>query len=214
MKRIKEFFLLKDDIFFDLLMQLANTAHATSEVFTRFISEYEGLDDRQRAAMLGQIGRHEKEGDAIVRKISDELFKHFITPIDREDIHAIASELDDEIDIMEEVAKKMQYYRLETVPEAMKEQARISLRQIGKIREAVEGFENGAGISDDCKEVCGLEDKADALYEMAMTELFSNKEIDPILLIKLKDIYDELEDLTDLNQKLAIVLEGIMIKHA
>ena len=218
MKRIKEFFLLKDDIFFDMLYNLAERADSCSIEFVRFLNDFEGLDAGQRGMRLRALNGYEKDGDVLVRTISEELYKNFITPIDREDIHELASNLDNSIDIMEDIGKKFVYYRMDAATPIMKMQAEIAAAQMKEIRVAVERMKKAANIEDEYRKVFELEDRADTLYEKAMSELFdpSNERLvsAPLTVIKLKDLYDELEDLTDLNQKLAAIIEGIVIKHA
>jgi uncharacterized protein len=218
MKRIKEFFLLKDDIFFDMLFNLAERADACSAEFERFLNDFEALDAGQKGMRLRALNGYEKDGDVLVRTISEELYKNFITPIDREDIHELASNLDNSIDIMEDIGKKFVYYRMDSATPIMKTQAGIAAAQMKEIRVAVERMKKAANIQNEYQKVFELEDRADALYEKAMSELFdpANEQLasSPLTVIKMKDLYDELEDLTDLNQKLAAIIEGIVIKHA
>jgi len=217
MKRIKEFFLLKDDLFFGMLFNLAECADSCSGEFERFVADYDGLDAGQRGMRLRAMNGYEKDGDVLVRKISAELYRNFITPIDREDIHALASNLDSSIDIMEDIGKKFVYYRMDSATPIMKKQAGIAAAQMKEIRVAVERMKKATDIEDEYRKVFELEDEADALYEKAMTELFDPSDerlaSSPLTVIKLKDLYDELENLTDLNQELAAIIEGIVIKH-
>ncbi|MEW6722927.1 MAG: DUF47 family protein [Candidatus Micrarchaeota archaeon] len=217
MKRIKEFFLLKDDKFFDMLFALSECTYKCAHEFDSFVRDYEGLDAGQRGVRLKALGGFEKDGDALVRAISEELYRNFITPIDREDIHALASNLDNGIDIMEDIGKKFIYYRIDSPTGAMKEQARIASAQVGEIRAAIGAMRSSKNITKEYQKVFELEDAADFIYEKAMGELFdpANERLaaNPLHAMKLKDIYDELEDLTDLNQRLAAIIEGIVIKH-
>ncbi|NYZ73576.1 DUF47 family protein [Candidatus Micrarchaeota archaeon] len=217
MKRIKEFFLLKDDAFFDMLFNLAECAHGCAGEFDRFLQDFETLDAGQKGMRLRTLNGYEKDGDVLVRTISEELYRHFITPIDREDIHALASNLDTSIDLMEDIGKKLLYYRLDAATPIMKTQSGIVKLQVKEIRTAIERMKKSQDVTTEYRKVFELEDQADFIYEKAMTELFdpSNEELaaNPLNVIKLKDLYDELEDLVDLNQRLAMVIEGIVIKH-
>lgn len=217
MKRIKEFFLLKDDVFLDMLLQLADITWRCSVEFDGFVAQYDRLDAGQRGVRLKILNAYEKDGDALVRNISEELYRNFITPIDREDIHELASSLDTEIDIMEDIGKKFVYYRIDSMTQVMKEQARIVSEQMKEIRTAMACLHKPKSVKAECQRVFELEDRADAIYERAMTELFDPanelQAANPLHVIKLKDLYDDLEDLTDLNQRLAAIVEGIMIKN-
>lgn len=212
MKQIKEFFLLKDDVFFDLLIRLADCTYSCSKEFSELVNDFENRDKDEKSKRLDRIGRYEKEGDELVRHISSELYKHFVTPIDREDIHAIASNLDNEIDIIEEVSKKIHYYRLEKIPPLMKQQAGVIELQMNEIKNAVHDFKKSGDIQKRHSMVFDLEDKADGIYEVAVSGLFI-PDADPINIIKLKDLHDSLEHIADLNQRLAIIIEGIVIKN-
>lgn len=217
MKRIKEFFLLKDDKFFDLLLKLADCTYCAAKDFTTFLKDYDAMDDRAKAQKVKELSVHEKEGDVLVRTIAEELYINFITPIDREDIHALASDMDTCIDMLEEVAKKIAYYRVEKVTSVMKEQAAIVEEQVKAIRNAVAHLRSPKSITQECRHIIDLEDRADGIYESAMVRLFDPDDIllvnNALLVIKLKDLYDELEDICDLNQKLATIIEGVAIKH-
>jgi len=217
MKRIKEFFLLKDDMFFELLIKLSKCAYECSKEFECYVRDYEKMKPEERDEKLRVLSRYEKDGDILVREISEELYKNFITPIDREDIHALASNLDTTIDMMEEIGKKISYYRFEATSPIMKTQASISSEQMEAIAKVISRLKESKDLKEEYRKVFELEDKADAIYETAMTDLFDPKDPhlanNPLLVIKLKDIYDELEDITDLNQQLAAIIEGIIIKH-
>lgn len=212
MKRIKEFFLLKDDIFFDLLINLADCSYDCSKEFSELVKNFEKMNKDGRSERLNRIGKYEKDGDELVRKISSELYNHFVTPIDREDIHAVASNLDTGIDMIEEVSRKILYYRLEKIPSLMKQQADIVEQQLKEIKHAVHEFKKSGNIQETHSKVFDLEDKADYIYEVAVSGLFVPG-TDPLIVIKLKDLYDNLERLSDINQRLAIIIEGIVIKN-
>jgi hypothetical protein len=217
MKRIKEFFLLKDDKFFDLLTNLADCAHSCSQELKTLVNDFEKMNEVQRKEMLKRLYDFEKQGDSFVKSISEQLYLNFITPIDREDIHDLASTLDTSIDEMEEVGKKIMYYRMESLPQLMKKQVDIAEQQSKEIKAAVKDLKNSKSMKDFYQKVSDLEDQADQVYESAMSDLFDPNQksfaSNPLLVIKLKDLYGELEDITDVNQHLAAIIEGIVIKH-
>ncbi len=217
MKRIKEFFLLKDDAFFDMLFNLAECANGCSREFDLFLHDFENLDAGQRGMRLRTLNGYEKDGDVLVRTISEELYRNFITPIDREDIHDLASSLDTCIDMMEDIGKKFIYYRMDAATPIMITQSGIVISRMKEIRTAIERMKKSQDVTSEYRKVFDLEDQADFIYEKAMTELFdpSNEFLasNPLYVIKLKDLYDELENLVDLNQRLAMIIEGIVIKH-
>ncbi|MFH2106090.1 MAG: DUF47 family protein [Candidatus Micrarchaeota archaeon] len=217
MKRIKEFFLLKDDKFFDLLTNLAECAHSCSLELKLLVDDFEKMDVSQRKDVLKRLYDFEKQGDSFVKSISEALYHNFITPIDREDIHALASTLDTSIDEMEEVGKKIMYYRVDSIPQLMKKQADLVEQQSREIKSAVQKIKSSKSMKDFYQKISDLEDQADHTYELAMSGLFDpNQQLfvsNPLIVIKLKDLYGELEDITDVNQHLAAIIEGIVIKH-
>jgi hypothetical protein len=217
MKRIKEFFLLKDDAFFDMLFNLSECSYNCALAFESFVQDYEKLDAGQRGVRLRTLNGYEKDGDVLVRTISEELYRNFITPIDREDIHALASNLDTCIDLMEDIGKKFIYYRIDATTPDMMAQAHIVTQQVKEIKTAIGSLKASKNITSEYQKVFELEEQADFIYERAMSELFDPADealsANPLQVIKLKDLYDELEELADLNQRLAAIIEAIVIKH-
>ncbi len=147
------------------------------------------------------------------------LNKTFITPLDREDIHLLITELDDILDLIDEAAGRIAIYRMDlSARHATRalEISRILLRTAEKVAEAVSQLrtlKRPESILNVCVEVNSLEDEADGVFRLALTELFAS-ETDPIAIMVWKELYEKLEAAVDDCEDLANLLEGIVIKHA
>ncbi|OFV86605.1 MAG: hypothetical protein A3J75_03965 [Acidobacteria bacterium RBG_16_68_9] len=141
------------------------------------------------------------------------LDRTFITPLDREDIHQLASDLDDVIDIIDGTARRAQIFRLGTAPAGI----RLLGEAIGKItavnEQAVARLKKGDDVMKYCVEAKSLEEEGDAIYHEALGQLFE-KETNAIELVKWKEIYDNMERTLDEAEDVANVVESIALKHA
>ncbi len=164
-----------------------------------------------RAAV--RIQQLEQEGDEIIHDTFTRLNQTFITPLDPEDIHSIASRLDDVLDAIEDTAYRMVAYRLEPIPEVVVELCTVVHDSALSLEKAFEKLNKDEKLLDDCIEVNRLEDYADLLVRRAVAELFE-QEKDPIALIKKKEIYEFLEDTTDRCEDVADVLQNVVVKNS
>lgn len=170
----------------------------------------------ERETIVGQIKELEHRGDEITHRIFSELNGTFVTPFDREDIHRLASSLDDIIDHIDGSAGRFTLYKVKKSPEKLVRLADVLhmsvvelTRGIGMLRK----LHKDNDLQEVFKSVHQYENEADALFDQAIAELF-DKEKNPIQIIKLKEIYVGLETATDKCEDVANVLEGILIKHA
>jgi predicted phosphate transport protein (TIGR00153 family) len=156
----------------------------------------------------------EHDGDELTHNILIALDKSFITPIDREDIHELVQALDDCLDTIESVTERMQLYKITTPNDAVKQLASIIRQQAIQIQTMmplIPGFKYEKVISY-CKEISRLESVADKVARDALGALFSGT-IDPLTVMKWKDIYDYLETATDKCKTVAGIVERIVLKH-
>ncbi len=170
----------------------------------------------ERKAIFERIEHLEHECDNITHKVYDELNKTFVTPFDREDIHMLASELDDIMDFMDESSKRCQLYKLTEIPQPMVKLIDILYESAIQIRNGVLllKFTNKTDeLRQSLMKVHECENQADTVFEQTLAKMFE-EEKDAILVIKLKDIYASLERATDKCEAVANVLETILIKHA
>jgi predicted phosphate transport protein (TIGR00153 family) len=173
------------------------------------LDQYDDVFASQR-----EIKEIEHQGDALTHSIIIMLNKTFITPIDREDIYALASALDDVLDLIDASAQRFVMYRVEKPTVEAKELAFIIVRCCHAINTALKHLgKNHDDICDQCVELNSLENEADKVSREAISRLFS-EEKDPIQLIKLKEIYEILERTTDKCEDAANILESVVVKNA
>src|SRR4051794_25315362 len=155
----------------------------------------------------------EQEGDRITHDIIRRLNQTFVTPIDREDILALASALDDVVDFTEEVADYLGLYKIEAPMEQAQQLAHVlhaAARQISEAMPRLRGFKD---ISHYTVEINRLENDGDRITREAIASLFDNG-IDPMVVIRWKDIFERLEEAIDATERVANILEGIVIKNS
>ena len=186
-----------------------NLAKATDHLVAMF---KEPSDFDKKAKVMYEF---EQEGDMLTHDIMKELNKTFLTPIDREDIHALASRIDDVLDLIWAAVDRMGVYRLDRpTPEAISiaedlQMTSVILRKvIGELRS-----KNYSHVQEHCIEINRLENRIDRLYRDALGKLV-NSPNDPVYIIKWTDIYQLLEDASDRCEDIANILESIVVKHA
>ena len=159
-----------------------------------------------------QIKQIENECDALTHNLIQRLNSTFVTPIDREDIHALAKSLDDVMDAIDAAAGVVRRYRIHTLPYGTRELASLIWRSSMQVKVAVEALEKKTGVHDAAVEINRLENAADTVHDEALRRLFE-EERDAITLIKWKEVLDLLEEATDRCEDVANVLESVVVKH-
>ncbi len=159
-----------------------------------------------------QIKEVEHKCDFLTHDIIKRLHRTFVTPLDREDIHALARSLDDVMDAIDASATLVRLYRLESVRFGARELARIITACTDQVRLALGAIEQRKGLATHAIEINRLENEADRTHQQAVSRLFDD-ERDPIVVMKWKEALDFLEDATDRCEDVANVLEGVMVKH-
>jgi len=170
-------------------------------------------DPRDLRMRVEQVQAIEHKGDRATHAIMTKLNQSFITPFDREDIHKLASSLDDVLDFTNAAANRLVVYRITEPPPAAAELAGLIVLQSEELARGVSLLEKNGAVLKHCDEVNRLEDEADHVSQRAIAMLFEN-ERDPIQLIKLKELYEVLEVATDKAEDAANVLEAIVLKSA
>ncbi|MBC7884675.1 MAG: DUF47 domain-containing protein [Saprospiraceae bacterium] len=206
-------FLPKDKIFYEVF---ENIVINLQEMIHELKTALDEPDKDIRFKMLANIETGEHKNDEYTHQIFVELSKNFITPFDREDIHYLATSLDDIADYMYASTKKMLTYNVEHTDEYMKELVNISEKSIVALADAVNklrSMKNISQIRHDCVLINSLENKADDVLDSAILNLFA-KNTDAIQIIKLKDIYQDLEVISDKCEDASNVIESIIIKYA
>jgi predicted phosphate transport protein (TIGR00153 family) len=159
-----------------------------------------------------EIKEVEHKCDSLTHGIIQRLNRTFVTPLDREDIHALARSLDDVMDSIDAAATLIRLYRLETVRFGARELAQIITASTYQVRLALDALEQQKGILGHAVEINRLENEADRIHQQAVSQLFDS-EHDPLTVMKWKESLDFLEDATDRCEDVANVLEGVMVKH-
>ena len=159
-----------------------------------------------------EIKEVEHKCDFLTHEVLQRLNRTFVTPIDREDIHALARSLDDVMDAIDASAALIRLYRLDSVRYGARELAHIISVSTHQLRLALDALENHSGIITHAVEINRLENEADRTHQQAVSRLFDD-ERDPLLVMKWKETLDFLEDATDRCEDVANVLEGVVVKH-
>lgn len=201
-------FLPRDEEFFDLFLQVAQRSHEAAghlhELFT---------GNPERASYcVESIKRLEHEADQVTHEVVKRLDRTFITPIDREDIHLLASDLDDVIDRIDGTARRTQIFRLGRAPAGVGRLTDVIHQVTGVMVEAVGKLKDNTDVIKLCVEAKRLEEIGDAIYHEMLGRLF-DEEKNPIELIKWKEVYDTLETTIDEAEDVANDLESIALKH-
>lgn len=196
--------------FFEIFDRDALNITKASVMLVALMENFERLEERAK-----EIYEVEQEGDVLTHEIMKKLNKTFITPIDREDLHALASSLDDILDLIWGAVDRMVVFKLtEATHEAilmskeLQTTTEVIHKAIHKLKEKQYGH-----VQDYCIEINRLENKIDRIFRDALGKLFEEVK-DPILIIKWKEIYEHLEDASDKCEDVANVLEAIVLKYA
>jgi hypothetical protein len=198
----------REEKFYDMFVEDARNVLGAARLLEQFFRNY---DERERLA--SQLLDAEHTGDQISHEIGHKLEKTFVTPFDREDIHALISRLDDIIDFIEEVADTCILYNIEAPTPVAVAQAEIIVRQCEQLAEGLSQLRTFKGLDQYWIEVHRLENEGDRVVRQAMAELFKNGQ-DPVEVIKWKDVYSLLEKAIDACEDAANVIERIVVKHA
>jgi len=208
MARLSQVFVPKDREFFDLFEEAAANGVRGAQLLEQMLH---GFPDS--AHLARDIRECEHNGDRITHDILNRLNQTFVTPIDREDIIELAKALDDVMDLTEEVADYLVLYRIEAPMEQSQQLAQIlrdATRQVAAAMPRMRAFDD---ISHYTVEIHRLENDADRTSREAVASLFDGG-IDPMVVIRWKDIFERLEEAIDACEHVADVLEAVVIKNS
>src|ERR687889_2846153 len=208
MARLSQLFAPKEREFFDLFEEAGANIVRAAELLERMLDRWPDHGELARDVLVC-----EQEGDRITHDIIQRLNSTFVTPIDREDIYALASALDDIVDFIEEVADFLGLYRIEATMDKAIEMGQILHQSARAIAGAIPRLRTFKDIHHYTVEVNRLENEGDRVVRQALASLFE-RGIDPMLVIRWKDIFERLEDAIDACETTANILEGIVIKNA
>lgn len=203
-------FIPKEIKFFDLFDQQAIYINKAAAIFKELVLN--GRFDDEGIARMRDI---EHDCDNVTHDIIDKLNRTFITPFDREDIHALAHELDNVVDILYATSKRMRLYQLNVINQDMIKFSEIIEESIAHLAKALNGLrdsKNPRSIMDSCIEINRLENVGDLLRDAVIGELFNNV-TDPITVIKWKEVVEGAETVLDICEDVANVIESILVKQ-
>ncbi len=209
MPRLGRAFTPRDRIYFELFEEAGHNILRAAELLDQLLTSFP--DDQQQLAE--EIIACEHEGDRITHDIIDRLNHTFVTPIDREDILALASALDDIVDYTEEVSDYLGLYKIEAPMEQAIKLAHVLKAATAQISQAIPRVRTFADISPHTVEINRLENEGDRITREAVAALF-NGGIDPMVVIRWKDVYERLEAAIDATERVAYIMEGIIIKNS
>lgn len=197
----------RDTSFFRMFSEMSDNLIAGARVLVNLFADYRDIEKH-----IDEIRRIEHAGDDLTHSILTKLNQTFITPFDREDIHQLASKLDDVLDFVHAASSRIVMYRITAPPPAAGSLAKIILMQSQELQKALSLLQKNGDILAHCVEINRLENEADAVAQQAIAALFESEK-DPINLIKTKELLEFLERATDKAEDVADVLETVVLKN-
>lgn len=207
------FMIPKNAMFFDLFAEDTTNLVEQAKVFHQM---FQMRDQEQVAAAIRTIRDLEHKGDEITHRIFMELSENFITPFDREDIHSLATSIDDIADFINGCASRIQLYNVKEFSKTMELMSEVLLKQVMEIDVAVRDMrqmKNAQRVREAIVRINSLENHADDLFDDSIARLFAEA-ADPLELIKTKEVLSSLETATDKCEDVANVLESILVKNS
>lgn len=200
----------RDTKFFDMFVEIATNVVEGAQVLSDLLHNY---DYQTMPVAAEKIKEIEHRGDDMTHRILIKLNQTFITPFDREDIHLLASSLDDVLDFIYSASDRLVTYKITQPSPSAKLLAAVILKQAEELKKAVALLGNDGRLLEHCVEVNRLENEADQISRDAIGRLFDGG-YDPITLIKLKELLEILEEASDKAEDVANVLETVVLKNA
>ena len=198
----------RDEKFYGLFNEQAANIHSAAKLL---VALFENFQDVQK--QVSEIKFLEHKGDQLTHALMKKLNRTFITPFDREDIHALGSALDDVLDLVEAAATRFITYKIKNVTPGAQQLARVILHGTEIIVSAVAQLNHPQNMLEYCEQLTLLEEEADRIKGECIARLFEES-TDPFEVIKWKEIYEVLEASTDKEEDVADVLEAVVLKAA
>ncbi|MGB6524053.1 MAG: DUF47 family protein, partial [Candidatus Acidiferrales bacterium] len=192
----------------DMFVELAENVYAAAQAMVAMLENFSNP-----AADAEKIKNIEHANDTLTHNLMNKLNRTFITPFDREDIHELASEIDDVVDLTDAAASRLITYRIEKIRPGVADLARVLMAATKEMLAAVRVLEQKDHVLQHCIEINRQENEADRLCRNLIATLFE-QEKDPVQIIKWKEIIEVLETATDKCEDVANVVETITLKNA
>ena len=200
-------FIPRDEQFFDLFNEMADEIKAAAQLLEEMLAS-----DPPDLSKVDAIKDAEHRCDALTHDTIQRLHRTFVTPFDREDLYALASSLDNVMDAIDHVAALLRLYQIATIRPGARELARTVSHSADRLHTALESLATKRPVHPHAVEINRLENEADRAYQVAIAKLFET-ESNPIMVIKWKELFDMLEQITDACEDVANVIEGVVVKH-
>ena len=200
-------FIPRDERFFALFNEMADEIKAAARLLEEMLAT-----DPPDGAIADKIKDAEHRCDALTHDTIQRLHRTFVTPFDREDLYALAASLDNVMDAIDHVAALIRLYRIEVVRPGARDLARTVSQSADRLHTALDALAAKNPVHPHALEINRLENEADRAYQKAVQDLFDT-ETDPITVIKWKELFDVLEQVTDACEDVANVIEGVVVKH-
>jgi uncharacterized protein len=208
MARLTQMFAPSDREFFDLFEEAGSNSVRAADLLDQLLRNWPDNKNLGREILIC-----EQEGDRITHDLIRKLNNTFVTPIDREDILVLASALDDIVDFTEEAADYLSLYKIEAPMEQAQRQSHVLLQCTRQIAEAIPRLRGFHDINHYVVEINRLENDGDRIVREAVASLFDGG-IDPMVVIRWKDIFERLEAAIDACERVAYILESVVIKNS
>lgn len=211
--QIVKAFVPQDKVFYSIFEDMGSNLIKMAKIYKEALGEQ---SIQERNAKLLSLEQLEHLNDSLSHSVFIELGKNFITPFDREDIHNLAKVMDDVADYMHSSSKRIVNYHIKEVDRFMKGFADLIVECTEMLAKAVNelrSMKNLRNVAEACVIINSLEAKADSLYDEAISHIFDS-DMDTLTIVKLKDVYDEMEIVTDKCEDSADVIETIIIKYS
>jgi predicted phosphate transport protein (TIGR00153 family) len=208
------YFLPKDKVFYNLFEEASDNLQAISEKLIQVVHE---PDYNKREVLIKEMHDIEHQNDDVTHRIFVELGRNFITPFDREDIHALASALDDIADYIFSAGKKINFYKIDPIQDqGIQKTAEAIGEAVVAVKQAVKelrNLKNTQKIIECVIKINSIENSADDIFDMSIERLFES-DVDAKELIKRREIYQVMETATDKCEDAGNVIESIVVKFA
>lgn len=210
---ILDFLLPKETKFFDYLTKQVEYLIEACKVFEDVVNHIDSFSEEALKKRLADVKIFEMKGDEVERKIIEELHKTFITPLDREDIHLMAINLDRALDTLNSISQKIYTYGIRKVPEAVCKFAELIVEISEELIHLFGSLKTKKDVTPILKKMHDVENRGDSLFYNSMAALFKDMTNHPIEIIKIKEVYEHLEATIDSIDYIGKLVRGIIVKQ-
>ncbi|MBL8027805.1 MAG: DUF47 family protein [Fibrobacteres bacterium] len=209
---ILDILLPRETKFYAYMSEQVDVLIEGTKLFKEFVNNVENLNDEEFKKQITKIKEIEFKGDTVEHKIIDELHKTFITPIDREDIHTIAINIDKALDILNSLSQKFEIYRIHKFTPNVLKFADVIVEISIELSYLMKALADKGDIMKHVQKLHSLENTADHLFHWSIADLFDGTH-DPIEVLKFKEVYEHLENIVDCVDYVGKLIRGVKVKQ-